>query len=59
MEVDHQAVQVLQRFVPVRMAVRLRAFPALVLVVLVLVVDVAVLMLQCLVSMLQSYGRFR
>lgn len=53
MEVDHLGVFVFQRAVTVRMAVRLRPFPALVVVLLVLVVDMQVLMFHGRVQMVQ------
>jgi hypothetical protein len=53
-EVDHEPMPVLHRFMAVRMAVRLRALPALVLVPVMLVVDMTVLVAERLVNMLQN-----
>ena len=44
MQVDHEGMDVASGFVPVGMTVRLRAFPALMVVLVVLVVYVMVLM---------------
>ena len=55
-EIDDVAVLVFQGLVPVRMAVRLRSFPTLVRVLVVLVVDMQVLVIEGLVQVLQIGG---
>ncbi len=52
-QVDIEAVFMLQDCVPVRMAMRLRALPALVRMRMVFIVDVQVFVLQRLVQMLE------
>jgi len=52
--VDHELVHVPQPAVTVRMPVRLRAFPALVFVLMVLVVNVHMIMVHRLVNVLEN-----
>ena len=52
-KVDNVGVPVFHRGVPVRMAMRLRSFPARVLMLVVRIVDMQVLVLGCLVPVLQ------
>ena len=52
MKVDHKSMLMLQRFVPVRVSVRLGAFPALVLMLVMPVMHVEMFMVQLLMNML-------
>ena len=52
-KVDNVGVCVFHRSVPVRMAMRFRSLPTLVFMSMVVVVNMQVLVLQCLVQMLQ------
>jgi hypothetical protein len=56
MHVDHETVAMSNLPVPVRMAVRFRALPALVLVLVMLVMRVQMLMLQGPVLVLEQLG---
>jgi hypothetical protein len=55
-QVDHVAVAMALGLMPVRVAVRLRAFPALVLVPMMLVVDVQMLVVESRMLMLELLG---
>jgi hypothetical protein len=55
-QVDHAAVAMALGLMPVRVAVRLRALPALVLVPMMLVVDVQMLVVESRMLMLELLG---
>ena len=55
-KVDDKGVLVRHRRMPVWMAMRLRPFPAFVFMPMMLIVDMKVLVLQCLVPVLQLSG---
>jgi hypothetical protein len=55
-QVDDIGVPVLHLFVPMRMAMRLRPFPTLVIVMVVLIMDVPVLVFEGLVPVFQFEG---